>query len=149
LDAYEELRKGSGASNESVDGCLSGAFNALANALLGIGISFDTSAATQAMYWSAFLGNDGIYYTENQSAWDYNPQDAAQSVLHMLQNVDAEIGSLYRSLSGEERNQFALAVQAFSSKNIEEAVDLSSDGLQLVRAYLQNQAWIMALRYGY
>jgi hypothetical protein len=149
LDAYEELQKGSGASNENVDACISGAFNALADVLSGIGINFDTSAETQAIYWSAFLGSDGIYYTDNQNAWDYDPQDAARDVLHILQAVDVEIGDIYRNLPVEEQSQFALAVQAFSSEDAGGTVDLSSNASQLVRAYLQNQAWIMALQYNY
>jgi hypothetical protein len=146
LDTYEELRKKSGASNEAVDAYLEEAFGAFAGILGELGMVLDTSEEMKAMYWSGFLGDDGMYYTDNQSAWDYIPSEAAREVLGTLQGIDVAIGSAYDDLGEEQKLQFAAVVNAFSSGEAGGDVNFSSNGAKWAQAYLMNQAWISAMR---
>jgi prepilin-type N-terminal cleavage/methylation domain-containing protein len=146
LDAYEQLSLGSGADNGSVDGGISRALEALAEALNNVGISIDKDEEAQALYWSGFLGDEGVYYTDNQDVMGRDPIEDAETVLSTLQDVDVRLAEAYDNLDTTQKSQFAAVVETFSSGNSSQSIDDLSDGTKLARAYLANQFWIAAMQ---
>lgn len=146
-DVYEQLDLGSGADNGSVDGGISRAFEALAKALSDVGISIDRSEEVQVLYWSGFLGDDGMYYTDNQDVMGRDPVEDAEAVLSTLSGIDATLAEAYDNLDIAQKLQFAAVIEAFSSGDHSQSIDTHSDGMKLARAYLANQFWIAAMRH--
>jgi hypothetical protein len=145
-DAYEQLDLGSGADNGSVDDGISRALEALVEALSGVGISIDVNEETQVLYWSGFLGDDGMYYTDNQDVMGRDPVEDAEAVLSTLQDIDVTLAETYDNLDTTQKSQFAAVIEAFSSGDSSQSIDVHSGGAKLARAYLANQFWMAAMR---
>jgi len=148
LNTYRELAKGSGASNEAIDTGIGNALAALASSLTAVGIDVDMSSdEAKAMYWSGFLGDEGVDYTDNQDVFGRDPQADAASALDILGGVDAALCGAYGSLSEAQKLQFSAMLQAFAAGTTAgQDIDFDSAGAKLAKAYLDTQAWIAAMR---
>ncbi|MDR0728079.1 MAG: hypothetical protein LBF21_00470 [Puniceicoccales bacterium] len=142
-EVYANLQ--SSAENGVIDSHLSRAFQSLATALTGLGISLDTSSDTRTLFWSGFLGDEYAMYTDNTDVLGRTPSEDAADALGILNGLDAAIGSAYDDLDGAQKSQFTAVLEAFSSGTGTSGIDFDSSGAQLAQAYLGNQAWIAAM----